>query len=186
MLGLLLKVGAVFLLAPLFYFTQAPTSHLTVHQERPPVLTSRPPVRLTIPSIAIDSAVEQVGVTVDGAMEVPKGPDTVGWYERGPRPGEIGSAVMAGHYGWKNNEAAVFDNLYTLQVGDKLYVEDDQGVTTSFVVRDRRHYDPAADASDVFTSRDGIAHLNLITCGGVWNHATQSYSERLIVFADKE
>jgi hypothetical protein len=37
----------------------------------------------------------------------------------------------------------------------------------------------------VFASNDGGAHLNLITCAGEWNKGKKSYSERLVVFADK-
>lgn len=143
------------------------------------------PVRLTIPSIGVVSSVEYVGVTSTGAMGIPKGPSSVAWYAPGPRPGEIGSAVIDGHYGWVNDVPAVFDNLYKLQKGDKIRVEDENGVLTTFVVRESRSYNPKADAIDVFSSNDGKAHLNLITCEGTWNKFSQNYSKRLVVFADK-
>lgn len=116
-------------------------------------------------------------------MAAPKDPDDVAWYDPGTRPGEIGSAVIAGHYGWKNGIQAVFDNLYTLRKGDILYVEDEKGVVTTFIVREIRTYDKNENASDVFFSSDGKAHLNLVTCKGVWNKDQESYSERLVVFA---
>lgn len=144
------------------------------------------PVRLKIPRINVDVAVEYVGVTPEGAMGVPKGPAEVAWYKLGPRPGETGSAVIAGHSGWKNNKPAVFDNLNKLQKGDKIYIEDKKGVVVTFVVREKRLYDPNADATDVFTSSDGKAHLNLVTCEGVWDKVSKSYSKRLVVFTDKE
>lgn len=144
------------------------------------------PVRLKIPGIMVDDAVEQVGVTTEGAMGVPKGPTGVAWFSLGPRPGEVGTAVISGHYGWKNGIPAVFDNLYKLHTGDKLYIEDEKGVVTTFVVRELRRFGENADASEVFTSHDGKAHLNLVTCEGVWNKFSKSYSKRLVVFADKE
>lgn len=119
-------------------------------------------------------------------MDVPKGPNDVAWFNLGPRPGEIGSAVISGHYGWKNNIPAVFDNLHKLRKGDKVYVEDKNGATITFVVRELRTYDQNEDASDVFGSSDGKAHLNLVTCTGTWNKAQKSYSKRLVVFTDKE
>jgi LPXTG-site transpeptidase (sortase) family protein len=143
------------------------------------------PVRLKIPSINVDAPILSVGLTRDGAMDVPKGPADVVWYKFGPRPGELGSAVIAGHSGWKNNMPAVFDNLYKLKKGDKIYVESDTGVITIFVVRESRSYNPEADARDVFYSNDGASHLNLITCEGIWNEITKSRSERLVVFTDK-
>lgn len=144
------------------------------------------PARLKIPVIGVDSAVIPVGLTSDGAMEVPKGPADVAWFNLGPRPGESGSAVIAGHYGWKNNIPAVFVNLHKLSKGDKISVEDEKGVTTTFVVREIRTYSKDRVAPDVFGSDDDKAHLNLITCTGVWNKAEKTRSDRLIVFTDKE
>ncbi len=144
------------------------------------------PVHLKIPSIKVDASVEYVGLTSDGAMDVPKGPIGVAWFNLGPRPGENGSSVIAGHYGWKNDIPAVFDNLHKIRKGDKMYIENEKGAIVTFVVREIRRYDKNADASDVFGSSDGKAHLNLITCAGVWNKAEKTRSDRLIVFTDKE
>ncbi|MDO8591830.1 MAG: class F sortase [bacterium] len=144
------------------------------------------PLRLQIPAIAVDAAIESVGITPKGEMDVPKNPANAAWYNRGPRPGEKGSSVIDGHYGYKGNVPAVFDNLSKLQKGDKLYVRDVNGMTNTFVVRVSRNYDPKADASGVFLSSDGKAHLNLITCEGVWDKTKNSFSSRLVVFTDKE
>ncbi|MDO8604303.1 MAG: sortase [bacterium] len=143
------------------------------------------PTRIIIPDINVDAVVEGMGVTPLGAMDSPKGPTTAGWFNLGKRPGEQGSAVISGHYGWKNGIPAVFDNLKKLKTGDKIYVVDAQGTTTVFIVRESRLYDQNADASDVFISSDGNAHLNLITCEGTWNKTEKSYSNRLVVFAEK-
>jgi len=144
------------------------------------------PARFKIPNINVDAPVEYVGLTSDGAMDVPKGPDNVAWFNLGPHPGENGSAVIAGHYGWKNNTPAVFDNLHKLLKGDKISIEDEKGMVTTFIVREIRIYGKDEAASDVFGSNDGKAHLNLITCAGAWNKAEKTRSERLIVFTDKE
>jgi LPXTG-site transpeptidase (sortase) family protein len=144
------------------------------------------PARLKIPVIGVDAVVIPVGLTSDGAMDVPKGPDEVAWFNLGDRPGEIGTAVMTGHYGWKNNLPAVFDNLHKLEVGDKIIAEDENGVSTTFIVREIRIYDKDASAPEVFGSEDGKEYLNLITCTGDWNKVDKSFSERLVVFAEKE
>lgn len=142
------------------------------------------PVRLTIPEINVNAAIQYVGVTQAGAMEVPNNAVDVGWFKLGPRPGEKGSAVIAGHFDGKSGEAGVFINLYKLKKGDKLYIKNDKGISITFVVRESRTYDPGY-ADDVF-SASGSAHLNLITCDGVWDGAKKSYSKRLVVFSDKE
>ena len=62
------------------------------------------PLRLKIPKIDVDSIIEYVGLNPEGAMDVPKSQDNVAWFELGQRPGASGSAVIAGHYGWKNKK----------------------------------------------------------------------------------
>jgi LPXTG-site transpeptidase (sortase) family protein len=143
------------------------------------------PVRLKIPVINVDAPVESVGLLEGGVMGLPKSIVDVAWFNSGTIPGEVGSAVFAGHYGWKNNQRAVFDTLYTLRKGDKVFVEDEKGIITPFVVRETRRYNSNSDAKDVFVSSDGKAHLNLVTCEGEWNKETKSYSTRLVVFTDK-
>ncbi len=144
--------------------------------------SSGSPVRLKIPSINVDAAIEYVGLTSKRAMEVPINSVDVGWYKLGPRPGEKGSAVIDGHFDGENGEASVFTNLYKLKQGDKLYIEDNKGITFTFVVQESRTYD-SGYSSDVFSRSDGT-HLNLITCDGVWDGIKKSYSKRLVVFAD--
>lgn len=141
-----------------------------------------------IPKIGVDAAIEYVGVTPDGSMGIPSGPSTTAWFDLGPRPGEIGTAVIDGHFGWKDNIPAVFDDLHTLQKGDILQVQDDKGATINFVVREVRTYgqNQTKDAFGALGPSDGKAHLNLITCEGIWSSSQKSYADRLIVFADAE
>ena len=143
------------------------------------------PIRLIIPKIGVDAPLESVGLTASGEAGVPEDPSDAAWLNAGPRPGEEGTAVIDGHYGWKDGIPAVFDDLTKLQKGDRVYVEDQQGTVTTFVVRGIQTYGEHDNVSDVFVSSDKQSHLNLITCEGVWNKVSQSYSDRLVVFADK-
>ena len=79
------------------------------------------------------------------------------------------------------------NGLYLLyRVGDKVYIENDKGETLAFQVRRIQLFDRNADATTVFTSGDGLAHLNLITCEGVWDKTQKTYSNRLVVFTNME
>jgi LPXTG-site transpeptidase (sortase) family protein len=144
------------------------------------------PVRLKIPSLGVDSAIEDALITPDGRMDVPAGSVNVAWFALGPQPGDVGSAVIGGHYGIKDGVPFVFYKLNTIQVGDKIQIVNDKGDTINFVVRSTKSFDSKADATDVFTSSDGVAHLNLITCEGTWNQVNGGYPDRFVVFADKE
>jgi LPXTG-site transpeptidase (sortase) family protein len=155
-----------------------------------PIVTSSPlsgpgiPLHIQIPKIHVDARIESVGVSADeiGSIATPKDPANAAWFNAGPRPGEKGTAVINGHYGWTGHHPAVFDNLNLLRPGDAIYVRDDNGEVRTFVVSRVKVYGEHEDASDVFVSEDTGKRLNLITCDGVWNNVTQSYSHRLVVF----
>lgn len=98
-------------------------------------------------------------------MDVPKDILAAARFAPGTRPGMIGSAVVDGHFGLQQGVPAIFDGLSTLRQGDEVTIEDDKGNIISFVVRELAVYEPLADATKVFVSHDGKAHLNLITCG---------------------
>src|SRR4051812_19779363 len=100
----------------------AGTSSVEVHpptQMISPQTIYLPPVRLTIAKLSINAAVAAVALAADNTMDIDK-QDTQGtaWYKLGPKPGEVGSAVIAGHYGWKDNQGSIFNNLHTLSSGD--------------------------------------------------------------------
>jgi LPXTG-site transpeptidase (sortase) family protein len=142
------------------------------------------PITLQIPAIGVNSAIEDALITPDGRMDVPAGTTDVAWFALGPQPGSIGSAVIGGHYGIQNGIPFVFYNLDKLKVGDMIYTTNDEGITFTFIVRSIASYNRNADASSVFTSSDGLAHLNLITCEGIWNAVNGSYPDRLVIFSD--
>lgn len=144
------------------------------------------PVRLKIPKINVNAAIEYVDLTPQGEMGAPKDLSKVAWFNLGPRPGERGDSVIDGHFGWVKNTVVVFNDLDKLQKGDKIYVQDDKGASFTFVVQMLRSYGKTEDTSSVFISNDKKAHLNLITCEGVWNETQKTYSGRLVVFSDKE
>jgi len=142
------------------------------------------PVRLKIPGIGVDSAIEDALITPEGRMDVPEGSVNVAWFSLGPNPGQVGSAVIGGHYGIRNDKPFVFYKLDNMKIGDKVYIVDDKGDTLEFKVKSISLFDRNADATTVFTSNDGDAHLNLITCEGVWNKSNGNYPERRVVFTD--
>lgn len=140
------------------------------------------PVRLTISNIDVDAGVQSVGLTSIGDMQDPKSNEAVGWYKYGTRPGNEGSAVIAGHFGLKGD--AVFGQLKSLEKGAVISVLDDRDQKISFVVTNTRVYNYDEAPKEVFQSSSG-AHLNLISCHGEWNAKLHTYTKRLVVFTEK-
>jgi len=180
-MGLVLLIGITS-----YYVSKSDNKDIFIVSKNQESTVHKLPIRLKIPSINVDSKVEYVGVTKEGEMDVPKGRFNTAWYKFGPVPGEKGSSVLAGHYGWKNNEPAVFDDLHKVKIGDKIYIENEKSEIIIFVVSKIQVFDKDADASTIFGSNDGVSHLNLITCSGDWDDDKQSRPSRLVVFADKE
>jgi LPXTG-site transpeptidase (sortase) family protein len=155
-----------------------------VVREPVPVVSISPPTQLKIDKIGVGAVVQPVGLTSDGNMDIDENPRQAAWYKLGPKPGQEGSAVIAGHYGWKKNVPSVFNNLHTLVAGDKVLTLGEDGTVLTFVVTRLATYAPDQDATNVFRSDDGKSHLNLVTCQGSWNNTVRTYSERLVVFTD--
>ena len=143
-----------------------------------------PFVRLSIPAIGVNAPIESVGVRPDGAMETPgQHPwNDVAWYSAGPRPGERGSAVIAGHLDRPGGTPAVFWRLRDLHVGDSVLVVDAHGKTLRFHVTRMLYYPPqAAPVQDIFGNTAG-SFLNLTTCAGGWIPTQHQTTLRLVVY----
>jgi sortase (surface protein transpeptidase) len=150
-----------------------------------PFLLIGPPVRVRIPSIGVDAAVELVGLTSDHAMDVPKSWSNVGWYRDGYRPGEPGNAVLAGHLDTSSGGPAVFWSLDKVQPGDEVVVDYANGDRYTFAVEGQETYDYNAQGPiiDRIFGESLTADLNLVTCDGAWDHGMATYTHRLVVFA---
>jgi sortase (surface protein transpeptidase) len=146
------------------------------------------PVRLVIPKLNIDAGFQYDGLTSSGIMETPTNVSDVGWFTGSPLPGAKGVSIVIGHVAQVRKgvvtKQGVFGDLGSLVAGDQFYILNNRGESTTFVVRESRSYDPAADTTDVFTTADGGAHLNFVTCEGTWDPAQLEYTQRLVVFTD--
>ncbi len=140
------------------------------------------PKRIIIPAIDIDAGFEFVGLSPDGAMDVPRDPSNVAWYQLGPRPGEVGNAVVAGHVDW-GGRTAVFWRLGELKPGDVIQVVAADTRKYEFVVQWQRWYDADRAPVDLVFGQSGDAELTLITCGGNFDRQRRQYLSRLVVRA---
>lgn len=115
-------------------------------------------------------------------MDVPSW-NNAAWYNLGPRPGQAGSAVIAGHYDTTAGAPAIFYNLSELLPGDDIHLIDVTSKTITFKVANVRNYPyDLFPVDEVFNDPSGHK-LNLITCSGTWSYALQTYTDRLVVYA---
>ena len=157
----------------------------TVKNEPPPPPLSFADMYLVIPRLFINAPIEAVGVTPNGEMATPQGLNTVAWYKEGPKPGEIGSAVLAAHYGGPY-EIGVFRTINKLQAGDAIQLRDKHDKTLAYKVYKVATYNVADVPLQEVFNKSGDKYLNLVTCIGNWNAITSTYDQRLIVFAKQD
>jgi LPXTG-site transpeptidase (sortase) family protein len=135
----------------------------------------------------VDASVENIGVLPYGNLATPtQNPwNGVGWYNRGPRPGEMGSAVIAGHLDRPGGAPAVFWYLRNMHPGDMVIVVDARGKTLRFQVTRVAAYPPKeAPVQDIFGNTGG-KYLNLITCAGDWIPSEHQTTLRLVVYTSQ-
>jgi sortase (surface protein transpeptidase) len=140
------------------------------------------PVGIEIPRIGVSARLVRLGLNPDRTMEVPTDFDAAGWYVHGPRPGEIGPAVIAGHVD-STSGPAVFFRLGSLRRGAVVRVLRADGSTAHFTVEAvERASKEAFPTRRVFGPTRRPA-LRLITCGGSFDQATGHYRDNTIVYA---
>lgn len=164
---------------------QPPTSVLGV-EKLTPQITVAEPVTFSIPKLNIENAtVESVGLNNKGAMDIPKKDENVAWYNLGSKPGELGSAVIAGHFDTKTGSPAVFYNLNKLKNGDELKVKDKNGKEYTYIVTNTQTYELAEfPLVEVFAGPTDKSYLNLITCEGTYDKSSKLYSHRLVIYSE--
>ena len=140
--------------------------------------------QLIIPAIGVNAPIEAVGTDSGGHLAVPQYNqwNSVGWYQKGTRPGGYGSAVMDGHLNRPGGAPAVFWNLQHLHVRDTVMVKDKGGHILHFKVTKSAYYAPdKAPLEQIYGNTHGI-FLNLVTCAGDWSSSQNQYTQRLVVY----
>ncbi len=139
------------------------------------------PLTLTIPAIGLAVPVGSLGLNADGTVQVPTGTTQPAWFRLGPTPGQIGSSVMLGHVD-SYLGPGVFFELRTLAAGDQVDVGLADGVTARFTVNSVAEYSKTDFPDQRVYGSHGSSSLQLVTCGGVFDHQTGSYLSNVVVY----
>lgn len=143
------------------------------------------PVALDIPAIGVDSVLQHLGQTPEGALEVPSGDryNDAAWYRYSPTPGSLGPAVLLGHVDSAAEGPSVFYRLGELERGDRISVERADGSIARFVVDEVRRYPKDDFPTDLVYGDIDHAGLRILTCGGAFDDAAGHYLDNIVVFA---
>jgi len=139
------------------------------------------PSVIEIPSLDVTAEVVESGIDeVSRQMAIPARADQVGWYRFGPRPGEQGSAVLAGHVDLAGYGPGAFFELDRLAAGDLVIIHMSDGASREFEVVDTTRVPKSElDLAEVFDNT-GSARVTLITCGGAFNQTERTYFDNVV------
>ncbi|RSD20253.1 class F sortase [Amycolatopsis eburnea] len=189
-LGVVLAVALVLVLSPRAAEPVGPPSPAvpaatvtSSSQATAGVLPAAKPASLSIPAIGVRAdRIEDLGLTADGALEVPPDATTVGWFTGAPSPGETGPAVLAGHVDYKHVPGA-FSRLKELRPGEQARVGRADGRIAVFTVYRVDRYAKAEFPTDRVYGDTPDPELRLITCGGAFDRASGNYLDNVVVYA---
>ena len=145
------------------------------------MLPESEPVAVAIPRIDTRSRLVKLGLKKNGSMQVPA-PADAGWFTGAASPGALGPAVIAGHVTW-DGAPAIFHRLGTLRRGDQVLVTRADRRTAVFRVTRVASFAKSRFPSETVYGPIDHAGLRLITCGGTYDAAENSYLDNVIVFA---
>ncbi len=141
------------------------------------------PLTLQIPAIGLSISLgPSLGLNADGTVQVPSTTVQPGWYRLGPTPGQVGSAVILGHVD-NHLGPGVFFQLRTLAAGDQIEVGLTDGTTAQFTVDAVAMYSKQQFPAQRIYGSHGSSELQLVTCGGVFDHQTGSYLSNIVVYS---
>ncbi len=172
-------LGTRTLVSAIYY---APEKEVTFAKSPFFLETPGTPVRIRIPKIDVDTAIEPVGITYLGNMSTPKILSNTGWYKYGTTPGAEGSAVIDGHVDDGLGLPGVFKNLKELRVNDDVYIETKDKTMLHFKVIDVQTYFYTKVPREIVFNRKGDSYLNLITCDGDWIQSEKTSDRRVVVY----
>ena len=139
------------------------------------------PTRLRIPRIGVTSSMMPLGLQRNGSLQVPPDALTSGWFAGGPRPGQVGPAVIAAHVHW-DGRWAVFRRISTLKYGDLIHVDRRDGTTVTFRVTRVGRYKKTAFPTRLVYGNLNYPGLRLITCDR-FDYTRRAYMDNVVVFA---
>ena len=160
----------------------APSGPAAPAPDPSPAAAAPVPLSLTIPAIGVHTRLIRLGITAQGTLQVPASTTVAGWYTASPRPGEIGSSIIAGHID-SYVGPGIFYRLGHMRSGERIYVRRADGSLAVFRVYAVREYPKDHFPTGKVYGPAPDAELHLITCGGTFDYATHSYLSNVVVYS---
>lgn len=145
------------------------------------------PVHIDIPDADIHADVMKVGLGSDGSVGVPplNEAQRAAWYDKSPTPGEVGPSIIDAHVDSRETRGfrGAFYNLGVVQPGELIQVTRADHVVATFTVDSVQQAPKDKFPTSRVYGSVSYAALRLITCGGDFDYAKNTYEDNTIVYA---
>ncbi|MBL8775328.1 MAG: sortase [Acidimicrobiales bacterium] len=139
------------------------------------------PAFVSAPTADIDGAITPVDRDAGASLPDDLRGDAVAWFEGSARPGELGTALLAGHVVWGGSDG-VFADLDQLDLGSPVIVDDELGERHPFTVQGWATIPKGALDPGLF-SFSPEPRLLLVTCTGPIDQSRGLRTSNLLVWA---
>lgn len=141
------------------------------------------PLSIEIASVGIKGFIQKVGIDQHQAVAAPNNVNLAGWFTESVLPGSKGLSIIDGHLSGRSANG-VFKNLPKVSAGDEIIITMGGGEQFTYQAFDSKTVPNEQAASVLFEQSPTVtAQLNLITCTGKFDKNTNTYADRVIVYA---
>ena len=143
------------------------------------------PVRMRIPSLAMDYEIQGTGADQNGTMQVVPSISVISWYKQSAIPGNDGNAIMAGHNTWRGERSPLY-SMDDLPIGSEMVIEYEDGTVAYFMLESVFVYKLKTAPVDKILDMKGDARVTLITCKPPFNLVTGTSDNRIVAIFKEE
>jgi len=147
--------------------------------EPPDLALTALPVRMRIPALSLDYEVRPTKADASGTMQIVPALKVISWFEISAIPGNRGNAIFGGHNRWRGENSRIF-RLDSLEVGDELEIEYDDGTSLRFLMESVFVYPLITAPAHLIMDVRGEARLTLITCKGPFSTSMGTSENRIV------
>jgi hypothetical protein len=140
-----------------------------------------------IGAISVDAPIVPVGLEDDGVVEIPERVAEIGWYDPdglGVKPGQVGTAVLAGHVDSRSQGRGALYDLRDLRDGETIELDLADGTTQRWLITEVIQYPKDVIPLEEIFTWSGESRLVIITCGGEFDRTARSYTDNIVVYAE--
>jgi LPXTG-site transpeptidase (sortase) family protein len=138
---------------------------------------------VVIPSLEVQAPIVKVGIDATQRMVVPHNAREVAWLEQGGFPGKTNNMVLAGHIAY-SGIAGSFNRIRDLRPGNLIAVTIGNQALTYKVVWNCSFSRDTGLANQIM-GYTPTPSLTLISCGGVFDTAARTHTDRITVRAER-